>query len=153
MTLTEKEKKIEWIQNSLDHKISSFSRKAKFNRRMASFQHGITAFLGSVITIIAGLDLVELRPYLRITILIISSLITLIGAFKSFFNNNLYWLDYIDVVNQLKSIKSDFEYYLTGREISKIELEVLKNYTLKIQNILENANKSWKKSRITNIYS
>ncbi|MFB6343071.1 DUF4231 domain-containing protein [Saccharicrinis sp. FJH62] len=140
--------KKEFIHTKLNEQLNTFEKKRLCNRNAAIRYNICVAVLGAFITVLAGINITGGEEYARITILIISSIIAILGTYNSFFNYKELWIKYTMVTNELKKIKSDFEFYLTGKEDEDIELSELENFNKMVDDILDSANKNWKLIRL-----
>jgi hypothetical protein len=103
--------KKDWIVNRLDELIASFSKKRIRNRKRSLFLYIIITILGGISSILLGLGIEEIKDYMRISTLIISAIITVAGAYSTFFNNRGLWIKYTNASNVFKGIRDDFLFY------------------------------------------
>ena len=147
--------KEKYLSESLDKHISSFNKKSNYNRRLSIWQHSTIVLIGATITILSGLNIeledntvADIDLITKNIILFLGAITTIIGAFKTFFNNDNIWLKYTITCNNLKKIKSEFEYYLEGKKDSEIEITRLDEFKTKIQKILDETNRDWESLRL-----
>ena len=133
----------EMIEEDLKERLRGFKIQAKYNRRKSIFQHTIVTLFGAIITILSGLNIESIEEFVRLLILVLSSIITLVGVYKTFFSNKELWISNTQTINRLKKVKSEFDYFFVGRNKDEIDLSVLENFRLKIQEILDEANGNW----------
>ncbi|MDY8138136.1 DUF4231 domain-containing protein [Aquimarina sp. 2201CG5-10] len=141
--------KRDFIKNLLEEQLSSFDDKRKYNRRKSIRSHRVITLIGALITIFSGINVdclegtICLNDITRFIILVFGATITAIGAYKTFFNNRDLWVKYTMTTNSLKKIKSDFDYYLAGKNEKNINKEDIDIFKKRIQEVLDNSNGSW----------
>ena len=140
--------KKEWIEETQKKHINSFKGKTNYNRKASIYQHVTVTILGAVIAILSGLNIELIEDYTRIAILILGSIITITSAYKTFFDNKIFWVKYMTTVNKFKKIQAEFSYYLAGKKEEDITLEALETFRIKIQKILDDINGGWESSRM-----
>ncbi|MBS9462881.1 DUF4231 domain-containing protein [Flagellimonas sp. 389] len=147
--------KKKYLGESLDIHISSFAKKRSYNRRLSIWQHSAIVLTGAIITILSGLRIelgddavFDLDLITKNITLFLGAITTIIGAYKAFFNNDTIWLKYTMTCNNLKKVKSEFEYYLEGKKDGEIEITRLDEFKNKIQKILDETNNDWESLRL-----
>lgn len=136
--------KIEFLKQSMEEKIQSFHAKRISNKNKATWLHISVTLLGSISTVVLGLEISEnnlLIDYTKNVALVTSALITLISGYTTFFDHKDLWISYTKTRNELKKLQFEFDYYLKGElDISHDKIDEFKE---KYNNILTIANQDW----------
>lgn len=145
--------KKEYIERSLSKHLLNFNKRVKFNRKRSIIQHISITILGAAIAILSGLKIECLgedtciEDYTRFIVLVLGSIVTILGAYKTFFNNTNLWIRYTMTANELKKLESEFKYYLAGKNDNQIKIDDLDSFKNRLQEILDNTNENWKSFR------
>ncbi len=138
----------EKLTQDLKDRIIGFEKRVKFNRKKSIFQHVITAILGAIVTILAGLNIKSVEEITRISILILSSIVTVVGIYQAFFNNKELWVSNTQTLNRLRKLESEFEYYITKKNDTNLDFNDLESFRLRMQEVLDEANNNWESLRL-----
>ncbi|MFK7798558.1 MAG: DUF4231 domain-containing protein [Aureispira sp.] len=136
--------KVEFLQQSMEEKIQSFHAKRISNKNKATWLHISVTLLGSISTIVLGLEISKnnlLIDYTKNVALVTSALITLISGYTTFFDHKDLWINYTKTRNELKKLQFEFDYYLIGEP--DITHEKIDEFKEKYNTILTRANQDW----------
>lgn len=139
---------IELIRQKLKKQINGFKGRVSYNRTQAKRQHIAIAILSALIAVLSGLNIGSYENCIRISILILASIMTVISAYKVFFNNKELWIKYTGIISDLRKIESDLNFYIAETDEQNIEIDKLKAFNKSIDVVLENANKDWEIVRL-----
>ncbi|AUP79508.1 SLATT domain-containing protein [Flavivirga eckloniae] len=142
--------KKEHLEKYITKQLEGFKKRSVYNRSASIRQHGLVTLLGAAITILSGLDIELIAEHTRIVVLILGAAVTVIGAYKTFFNNKDLWIKNTMISNKLLKVKNDYEFFIAGKEFENIKIEDLEKYKIEVDNILKEANKLWEIARQNN---
>lgn len=136
----------EFLKTSVNDRINGINKRRLNYRQQAFYAFFSTAALAALATVLLGLQLNgKWVETIRITALIITSLITLINTFNAFFNHKELWIANNTALNKLYELKFNMEYVEKGSQ--PFDLQVIDLYKKKYQEILDELNQTWYKSR------
>lgn len=148
---TEKEeinKKIEFLRTHIDERINRFTSKRIDNKFKARNFYVSTTVLAAINTIVLGLDFANVQWFDNQTkniALIISALITIVGAYDSFFDHKGLWINFTAARSKMRRLKFELEFYLEGN--NNIEKEDIEMFKEKYNEILNDVGKKWSNLR------
>jgi hypothetical protein len=152
--MNEEEKRIEeikakkeYIEAYIEKQLKGFKSRAVLNRKASIRQHVLVTFLGAAITILSGLNIDFLNEFTRISVLVLGAIVTVFGAYRTFFDNKDLWIRNTMTSNKLRKARNDFNYYISGKELIDIQLNKMDEFKEQVDGILELANSEWFKIR------
>ncbi len=140
------EEAIKNIQNELDNHIKSFSKRVESNKRKAFYFKLITLSLSFAATVALGVKGWGDPDELKNLAFICTAMISFFSSIDMYFNHRGLWVRFVETRNELYSINSDFNYYITANK-SKIDIKELDKFHSRIQSALNETNNWWTKER------
>lgn len=138
---------LDYIKGEIEKNILAFKSSRSFYRKNAFYAYISSSFLAGITTIILGLNLEGYDLLTKRISLIITSLITFISALNAFYSPKELWLSYNKSLILLYELKLDITYYeKAGTPPDPEKIDEFKN---RFQNIMNEMNKSWFKTRET----
>lgn len=134
-----------YIKDSLDKRIESVNKKRIFYRKWSFIVLFSTAFLAIISSILLGLNSKLFAEATRITVLIITSIISLISVVNAFFNYKELWLANNTARNRFYELKFKIELFEKSEENSS--LAIIESFANVYQEIINDLNQSWIKAR------
>ncbi len=150
-TNEELREKVVFLQDEIEKQIKSFTTKRNNNKYKARNFHVIVTIASAISTIILGFDfagfnaLSFMNDHTKNIALIISSFITVISTYNTFFDHKSLWVNYTNTRNRLYDLKFEINYYLKGKE--DIDPEQIEKYKERYREILHMLNEKWSKLR------
>ncbi|MGJ5633296.1 SLATT domain-containing protein [Nostoc sp. CALU 1950] len=140
----ENNRKIKFIKEKIDKRISSFRERRKENRENAIRIKLLSFSIASLTTILLGLNGLSTpsKMVLQNVAFTFSAITTLLTAWDTFFNYRGLWIRYTGTLNELYELKDNLEYLSTG-ENGNISREDLDKLYQRYQNILNETNTTW----------
>ncbi|CAM1342701.1 DUF4231 domain-containing protein [Tenacibaculum amylolyticum] len=153
MEYTDKElrEKIAFLQEEINIHIEKFSKKRKDNKYKARNFHVVITIASAISTVILGFDFAGFDAITFISnqtkniALMISSFITVISTYNTFFDHKSLWVNYTNTRNRLFDLRFDINFYLKGKE--KIDPEEIEAFKERYRDILHMLNEKWSKLR------
>lgn len=144
-------KKIDYLENEIKAKISSFESKRSANRNKAFAFKLITAICSGAITIFLGIHSADeaTKIYLKDIALCLSASLTIFSTWDTFFNHRELWIKYTGTSNELKELISDIGFLKVGG-IEKINDDKVDELYLSYKEILKSTNSHWSKIKSKN---
>lgn len=137
-------RKINFIQEKIDKRISSFRKRRDENRKSTIQAKLLSLAVASLTTILLGLT--GINPSSKIIIqniaFIFSAVTTLLTAWDTFFNYRGLWIRYTVTLNELYELRDNIEYLRTS-EKENIKIEDLDKLYQQYQKILDETNTTW----------
>ena len=142
----EDNKQFDFLKESIEKRIKHIDGRRIYYRRQSFVFFISSAVLGGIVTILLGLNLQGWENEIRIASLIMTTLITFLSTYNSFFNYKDLWVANNFARNRFNELKFTIEYWENGDEpISDEQIEsIRKSY----QEILNELNQSWMKSKL-----
>jgi len=136
---------LEFLQLEIDKRIIGINSRRIFYRRYAYNTFIITALLGAITTIILGLKVnAEWAETVRISALIITSIVTLINAYNAFFNHKELWIANNRALNRFYELRFNIDFFLRS---TNMDLQNIETFKSNYQEILNELNQNWDKNR------
>lgn len=132
---------IRFLKDQINNRITRFNSSRLYYRKISFWAYLSVTILAAFSTIILGLKIDELKEIPRITVLIITGLITIISAYNTFFDNKGMWVAYNNALNELYKLKFEIE-FLEKKEES-IDMNKIELFKIEYQSILDKLNKTW----------
>ena len=99
-----------FLKKQIDNRIVTFNSSRNYYRRKAFVLFISITVLAAFSTVILGINQEFRNESLRIITLIITSLITVISAYNTFFDNKGMWIAYNIALNELNRLKFDIQF-------------------------------------------
>lgn len=135
--------KKEWLINNIARHIRNFKREKEKNKKKAFYSNILVASIGLITTVLLGMSLMFVNPYLKISSIILAITITIISIVSVFFDFTNLWIRYTMTLNKLYEIRDDFNYYLSGKPEENILIEDIEKFKKRLNRILNETNNSW----------
>lgn len=144
-------KKIAYLENEINARISSFESKRSTNRNKAFAFKLVTAICSGAITIFLGIHSADevTKIFLKDIALCLSASLTIFSTWDTFFNHRELWVKYTGTSNELKELKSDIAFMKVGG-VEKIKENKVDELYLTYKEILKNTNTHWGKIKSKN---
>lgn len=136
------------LLDSIAERIENFDQKRIYYRHRAAKAYFSTAILAAISTILLGLNINGWADIIRITVLIITTLITILNSYNTFYNYKELWIANNDALNRLYALNFNMNFFLKGGIV--LTVEILKGFKDEYQSILDELNQVWHKSRTDN---
>ena len=140
--------KLNFIKDKLTTQINSFDRKREDNKKKSFFLHMMVTVLSALTTIVLGLK-IEVIPYqehyAQNIALVLAGVITVMGAYNSFFNHKKLWVNFTQIRNNLYELKLDIDYYEQGND--SLEMNKIDDFKNRFQQIMDESNQQWSELR------
>lgn len=143
--------KIDFLIIHIDERITGFTKRRNDNKHKAQNFHVLVTFLGTLGTVVLGLDFVKydclsfLQDNTKNIALIISAGVTVVSAYNMFFDHKGLWVNYTTTRNDLYALKFDIDFYLQGNK--ELEINTVIQFKDRYNDILDRANQKWSKIR------
>ncbi|WP_189597144.1 SLATT domain-containing protein [Paenibacillus elgii] len=115
---TEAEKKLVLLQQIIETELDAGSKSGDSLKLWGRWLKGVTISLSAVVTIVLGLDLGDVGKGIA---LVLSTIVTAIGAWDAFTNYNQRSAQEYSNVNKLFSLYKDIKLYMEGNTNLKLE--------------------------------
>lgn len=139
---------LNFIEDQIQKRISSFDEKRKFNRKKA-FQFTLfTALLAAATTFLIALSQTYSSKLISAISLATSSGMTVLTAWDGLYSYKRRWIQNNDTLMKLYELNSDVQY---GKALygDEMRLEAIDEFYKRYQEILRTANENWKEDRMT----
>jgi hypothetical protein len=139
---------LEFIEDEIRKRISSFDGKRTFYRKKAS-QFTISAsLLAALTTFLIGLSQTYPSKLISVVSLATSAGMTVLSSWDNLYSYRRRWIQNNDVIMKLYELNSDIQYKkaCSGDCLSS---EVVNEFYEKYQEILRVTNETWKQDRLT----
>jgi len=136
---------IDYYHKRLEENINSFYSKRSDNRIKAFRFQLLISCLSALATILLGLKLVLLKDVDRDIALVLSSIVTVISGADAFYDHKGLWRNYTETLNELYSLKDDFEFRLLSD--TPVTDDEMKFFLARREDVLRQNNQQWKKLR------
>jgi hypothetical protein len=138
-----------FLDKALSDRIDSFQVRRKQNRRL-SFRLKIWAtILSAVTTVLLGLQGVNLQawvePAIRDLALVVSSIVTVLGACEAFYDYRGLWVRYTETRARLLSLRARLQFLSNGD--GALSAKVLEDLFEAYERILGDSNDAWLRMR------
>lgn len=137
--------KLDFLKVSIAERLKNIDSKRIYYRRQAFSAYILTAVLSAITTILLGLKIPELNEFVRISALVITTVITVISAYNAFFNNKELWIANNIARNRFYKLHFEIEY--AEKAPDTISDEVVTGFKNSYQEILDDLNATWQKTR------
>ncbi|HLP65510.1 SLATT domain-containing protein [Flavobacterium sp.] len=140
------EEQLQLLKEQIEIRIRNIDSRRIYYRKRSFFSFISTSVLAAISTLLLGLNFMNWKEEIRICVLVITSLITVVNTYNSFFNYKELWVANNDALNQFRELNFNIEYFQKGKvEIDDATLTAFKN---QYQTILNELNQVWHKSRL-----
>lgn len=141
------QEKLNFLKRLIDERINSINSGRLYYRKQSFIIFIGTAILSAVVTILLGSNVEppSWKEAVRITALVITTIITLINGYNAFFNHKDLWIAHNETRNRLFQLKFDIEFYEAGN--ANLDEATIARFKKTYQEILDDLNQSWYKSR------
>ncbi len=136
------EKKVEFLQTSIDKQIEGFTKRRVVNRQEATKIHIWSTSLSAITTVLLGLTDIGSPSFLKNIALCASALVTLLNTWETFFNHKSMYVHYNITVGELRHLRADLDYLLC-QGLDSVKEEDLDAVYSRYQAILESTNSTW----------
>jgi hypothetical protein len=136
------EKKVEFLQTSIDKQIEGFRKRRLVNRQESTRIHIWSTSLSAITTVLLGLTDIGSPALLKNVALCASSLVTLLNTWETFFNHKGMYIHYNHTVTELLHLRTDLDYLLC-QGIDNVQESDLDAMYGRYQAILESTNSTW----------
>lgn len=148
------ENTIEFLRTQIKNQVTYFAVKQKENRNWAFILRLISIILGTLVTILLGIQILfeeasDLATTITVIALIVNAIATFVNAAGQNFGFSQIWILYTITSNSLRRLESDLQYLETKMaddDLRNIEKALDKIYD-EYSEILENTNKVWEQIR------
>lgn len=137
---------LELLKSKIDDRINGINSRRLYYRRQAFYAFIGTAILSALATVLLGLQ--SQSRYIetiRISCLIITSIITIINTYNAFFNHKELWIANNNALNKFYELKFNIEYF--EKESQPWDMQSLLIFKQTYQEILNDLNQIWSKTR------
>lgn len=136
---------LNYLKELIKERITSVSGSRNYYRKGA-FKYIIgTAFLAALNTVLLGLHFTNWENEIRITVLVMSAIITIVNTYNAIFNFKDLWIANNDALNGLYELRFNIEFYEKG--IDPLDLAQVEKFRLSYQKIHDELNSNWHKIR------
>jgi len=136
------------LQDLIAKRIQNFDQKRINYRRSAARAYFSTAVLAALSTILLGLHIDGWAEPVRVIVLIITTSITVLNSYNTFYNYKELWVANNDALNHLYALNFSMDFFLKGG--TQLTEQNLKSFKDEYQAILDELNQVWHKSRTDN---
>jgi hypothetical protein len=138
--------KLEFLKACIDQRLVRIdSHRIDFKKR-AFKSFILSTVLSAITTILLGLNIPSLAEVVRITALSLTTTVTVINAYNSYFSHKELWIANNIAKNRLLQLKFNIDYAEQGEQsISDSQIE---NFKKNYQDILNDLNATWQKNRL-----
>jgi hypothetical protein len=137
--------KIQLLKEAIEKRIQSVDSKRLFYRKQSFKMFTASIILSAITTVLLGLKIPELNEFVRLTALVISTVLMIINGYNAFFNYKDLWLANNMARNKLYSLQFSIEFMEKGGAITDDNASSLKNT---YQDIIDELNAGWDKSKL-----
>ena len=139
--------KLDVLNSQLTEALSSFEVKRLRNKKTAFRVYLGATVISAIVTVVLGLQGAWLnKVYVQDTALILSSIVTTLMGFETFFNHRALWVRYTQTVSQLLSVRSKIQ-YLTANGSLETPDAALDSLFDELQSTLAQTNTWWQNQR------
>ena len=137
---------LEFIEDEVQKRSKSFNSKRKFYRGKADQFAISAALLAATTTFLIGLGQTYSSKLISVISLATSAGMTVLSAWDSLYNYKRRWIQNNDTLMHLYELNSDIQYKKAchGEELSS---ETIDSFYKRYQEILRDANETWKQDR------
>lgn len=142
-----------FLRASIEDRLKGSSGRSRHYKRYAFSIFISTAVLAAVSSILLGLKLQDpaQAEVVRITVLVISSVISIATVYSAFFNHRELWIANNDAVNRFYKLRFKMDFREKSKEpLTPVEVE---EYAKEYQTIVDDQNQAWERSRRANAVS
>jgi hypothetical protein len=133
------------LKEKIDERTGSISDNRLYYRNRAYRLFISTTILSALVTVLLGLNIGEFDIWLKKISLVITSIITILSAYNSFFNHKDLWITNNTALNKFYELKFNMEYREKDpTAVTQVEVDEFKKA---YQSILNELNTNWAKSR------
>jgi len=140
--------KLDVLNSQLTEALSSFETKRVRNKAIAFRVYLGATVISAIVTVVLGLQGVQPSKtlYLQNAALILSSTVTTLMGFETFFNHRALWVRYTQTVSQLLSIRAKIQ-YITANGSMETPDTTLDSLFDELQTTLSQTNTWWQNQR------
>lgn len=117
--LDEIEKKVNYIKGKVDESYKTFTERRLWNKKAAFTTKIVITIATALISVVTGINLAqngEFTNILNICVLIISAFITVLTTWDTFYRHKDLWIQYTEIVSELRNLKIEIEFYSLNPE-------------------------------------
>ncbi|MDJ1483115.1 DUF4231 domain-containing protein [Cytophagaceae bacterium YF14B1] len=138
-----------FLKKSISDRITSVNRNRLYYRRRSFYAFISTTILAALTTVLLGINSVDpdCKEFIRIAALLISSVITIVNAYNSYFNHKELWLINNQALNRFYKLQFEIEFLEKGHE--NITPDKINELREEYQKIIDQLNSEWDRHRAT----
>jgi hypothetical protein len=145
--------KFEVLKSQIADEVNHFKKRRDKNKLIARSVYTCATLISTANTVVLGFQLAQpaaapaiAHPAIRNAALIMSSLVTALVAYESFFNHRALWVRYAQTVCQLLSLQARIKYYSADglRRIPDVDLD---RFFEEFEVTLAQTNDWWQRAR------
>ncbi|NQX43330.1 Protein of unknown function [Pedobacter steynii] len=137
-----------FLKGSIQKRIEGIDGRRVYYRRSAFNTYITVAILSTLVTIVLGLNLQDYKEEIRIIALLISSLVTIVNYYNTFFNFKTLWVANNEALNRFYALRFAIDFFEKGADQDVLKI---KAFSEEYQRILDGLNQEWKKSRLDSV--
>lgn len=136
--------KVDLLLKDINHNMEIFEKRRKRHSYKSILLKLASIIASAFVTVLLGLKSVQNFILSDIT-LMLSVLISIFNGIEGFFNHRGLWVKDVKTLASLEELKRDLEFYIAGEEDGHLSPKLLTGYKNRLQNILNDDMKSWRK--------
>lgn len=144
--------KLHILKTQLTENLNSFQRKRENNKQKAFLVYFGATAISAIVTVLLGFQgIPDVKVvYIRNIALVLSTTVTLLTGFDTFFNHRALWVRYTKMVTLLLSLRARVD-YLMASETQEIPENKVDEFFDEMQRILAETNRWWQDQRVENL--
>lgn len=142
------------FEEHLTEIVQAFAKECHKNKKIALRLKISAVFLSGVVTVCLGLKFSNppnpWQTWLTNVALLLSAVITVVGAYEAFFDPRAIWIRETIVYTKLRNLKREFEFWAAGCDgetLEPPEADKLDRFKEQLDQILVESLKNWMKIR------
>jgi hypothetical protein len=137
---------LQYLKSQIEERVRTLNKKRHYYRKVAFRLHLSLSVLAAVSTVVLGLNMACLGEEIpRISVLVITGIISVISAYNAFFDNKQLWVAYNNALNEFYKLLFEIEFTEKGN-LTVNENKILE-FKQEYQKILDRLNKTWTETR------
>ncbi|MBX3059294.1 MAG: DUF4231 domain-containing protein [Anaerolineae bacterium] len=139
----ETDEKAALLKERVSDAITYMRQNKRDNRRRASLIRVTSILLSGIMTVLLGLQIVDLADTFRNIAFVFGATVTILNALEPFFNYRALWIEHEIALAEMHRLQDQVDYYLAGVAPESIEVTRLNEFAEKYNEIWNGLNQAW----------